>query len=191
MIKKAMVTVLIAFSAVLLTTDYLLMQKDMDPNFLALEMTDLESKLPYCDYREGSVSKVSVAWHIDHSLKVINRITDSLRSSNAKDYRYTPNPLRTLVFATGKMRRGKGRAPEVVLPPDTIKMNDLLTQWEDAKQNLRFLDSVDQQSHFRHPVFGVLNLKASKRFIAIHTGHHLEIIKDIIKVRERITNYKN
>ncbi|MEM6377377.1 MAG: hypothetical protein AAF705_04135 [Bacteroidota bacterium] len=190
MIKRVLVVLLIIVAALLLT-DYSFMQKDMEPNFLAKEMTDLENMLPYREYQEGSISKVSVAWHMDHSLKVINRITDSLRRSNSKDYHYFPNPLRILVFATGKITRGKGRAPEVVLPPSTIVLKDILLQLEEAGRNLKFLDSMHHQSHFRHPAFGTLNLKASKRFIDIHTNHHLEIMKDIISVTGNKSPHKN
>ncbi len=156
-----------------------------DIDFLVDELKDLKSMIIYSDYIAEDVSEVSVAWHLDHTLKVINRVIDSLRAADPDQYKYQMNLIRTMVFARGKISRGKGQSPKVVLPPDTILTQDILKQLNEAEANLKTLDSMHPQVHFKHPAFGVLDLENSKRFLNIHTSHHLAIIRDIIREKEK------
>ena len=43
------------------------------------------------------------------------------------------------------------------------------------------MKELHANSNFKHPYFGVLNLKMTKRFLEIHTNHHLKIIKEILQ----------
>jgi len=43
------------------------------------------------------------------------------------------------------------------------------------------LDSLKPGNFVIHPMFGHLNLKATKKMLKLHTRHHIDIINDIIK----------
>jgi len=148
--------------------------------FLSTELTELESYLKYRDSVNVSVSKVGVAWHIDHTLKVINQIINSLEKSDPKAFKPNINFLRGLVFTTNNMPRGAGKAGKSVLPPEIIHTEDILTQLSTARKRLLTIDNLPKKSSFKHPVFGLLKKKKSKRFLVVHTTHHLKIIRDIL-----------
>ena len=151
------------------------------PEFLAAELVEIESMLLYRDFLSEEVSKVDVAWHMDHSLKVINKVIKSLHSSDPDEYRKEFNFIRMVVLATGRMPRGVGKAPAGVLPPDEIITQDIMTQLAEAELSLASLNAAHRQSHFDHPVFGLLDLEDTRKFLKIHTNHHLAIIRDIIE----------
>ena len=124
-----------------------------------------------------------VAWHLDHMLKVINRIHDALESSNQEDYSWSPHPLRLLVFNSGKMPRGRGKSPAVVLPPEVIETRDILDQLNEAKMKWKAIDQLPPGKWFDHYAFGQLDRDDAMRFIVIHTRHHLSIIRDILSTK--------
>ena len=127
------------------------------------------------------VSKADVAWHIDHSLKTINRIIERLESSNPEAYRSSFSIPRTLIYTWGDFPRGVAESPKVVRPPDTISTESLYEQLQIAKENIQKLKELPPNAHFEHPSFKVLNTKQSQRFLEVHTNHHLKIIRDILK----------
>ncbi|MEO0902674.1 MAG: hypothetical protein AAFY00_11940, partial [Bacteroidota bacterium] len=45
----------------------------------------------------------------------------------------------------------------------------------------KMIEGLSEDAHFEHPNFDVINKGQTKRFLKIHTGHHLKIIKDILK----------
>ncbi|MEM1181926.1 MAG: DUF1569 domain-containing protein [Acidobacteriota bacterium] len=128
------------------------------------------------------VSKVDVAWHLAHSIKVIEEIHKELDASDPKAYRANLNPLRALAFARGKLPRGKAKSPSVVLPPDVNTLEDLERQAATARTALLAWTQLPERSFFVHPVFGRLKRDHAERFIEIHTEHHLAIIADIVAV---------
>jgi len=155
-------------------------QKD----FLGEELREIECMLPNRDAFSKEVSKVDVAWHLDHSLKVINEVIKALDASDPEAYKYEFNLSRMMVFASGRIPRGRGKAPKVALPPKVIAIEDLSAQLEEAGSRLGSLVNASPNLHFDHPYFGKLNLKEAKRFLKIHTNHHLSIARDIIARKE-------
>ncbi len=150
-------------------------------DFMKSELNKIEQYLIYRDSLDKEVSKVAVAWHLDHSLKVINAIYDSLQDSNPSTYKKKFNIARTFSFTFGYIPRGRAQSPKSVLPPDTIKTDDIVSQLAIARDKLLIMDNLDDKSNFNHPVFNSLNKKQAKRFIEIHTRHHLKIVRDILK----------
>jgi len=139
-----------------------------------------EKVIPQFEEKNLLVSKSSVGWQIDHSLKVINGIISQLKtSSNSK------KPKRTLLgkfcLLTRYIPRGRGKAPKVVLPPEVIKLKDLLEQLELARLNITDYPKIDAKATFKHPYFGILNKTSTFKFLEVHTNHHLKIIDDILK----------
>jgi len=149
------------------------------PNKLSQYLNRFEAVIPQFETKNLKVSKSSVGWQIDHSLKVINGIIHQLKASpiNAK-------PKHTLLgnfcLITSYIPRGKGKVPKVVLPPDTIKLNNLKEQLEVARNAIADYSKINTKAMFKHPYFGILNKTSSIRFLEVHTKHHLKIIEDII-----------
>ena len=141
----------------------------------------LESYIIQRDISNPKVSKADVAWHLDHSLKTINRICETLKKSNPEEFKSNFNFARIFIFAWGDFPRGVAKAPRAVRPPEEILTEDLYSQLEEAKTNLKMIEGLSEDAHFEHPNFDVINKAQTKRFLKIHTGHHLKIIKDILK----------
>ncbi len=149
-------------------------------DFMQAQFSTWESYLPHADRLNPEVSQAEVAWHLDHMLKVINNICEILSNSNPSAYKWNPNILKSAVFLSGSMPRGRGKAPKSVTPPPEILTEALLQQLEIAKANVAKLDSLPEKANFKHPVFGMLNRDQTARFLEIHTDHHLKIIRDIV-----------
>ncbi|WP_299439804.1 DUF1569 domain-containing protein [uncultured Aquimarina sp.] len=153
---------------------------DAKKGFMDSQLYDIAYLIQFRDRVNATVSKVPIAWHLDHSLKVINRIHDVLKSSDPTVYEKRFNLARSFSFLFGYIPRGRGQSPAAVLPPKEIKTEGILSQLEIARENLSDLENLNENVNFIHPVFGQLNKKQSKRFLEIHTKHHLKIIRDIL-----------
>jgi hypothetical protein len=148
---------------------------------LEAQLELIESCFDKIEVSNLKVSKASVGWHIDHTVKVMNKVCDTLIFSNPKDYEAKFNIRRNLVFALGFFPRGKAKSPKRVLPPEIILLEDIQTQFTKAKLNLKEIQNLDKNSNFEHPIFKQLNKKQTLRFLKLHTEHHLKIVKDILK----------
>ncbi len=149
-------------------------------NYMNSELNKIEKYLLHRDSLNTQISKVTVAWHLDHSLKVINGICDSLQKSKPEIFKRKFNMARIFSFTFGFIPRGRAQSPKSVMPPDTIKTEDIVSQLMTARNKLIGLEALNEKSNFKHPVFDQLDKKQTKRFIEIHTRHHLKIIKDIL-----------
>lgn len=147
---------------------------------LANLVQQLENYMTDAHVTVGSVSKRGVDWHIDHSLKVINFSAQAIIDSDPKDYKSKFNFYRSLFLPLGYFPRKKVKAPKVVNNREEIEKADLVTQLKQSKALISQLNTLGLNKNFRHPYFGMLNLKESQRFLAVHTNHHLKIIKDIL-----------
>jgi hypothetical protein len=141
----------------------------------------LESNIDSKDVFNSHVSQVDVSWHLAHSLKVLHNIIKVLQVSNPADYRWRFNLNRSFVYFINFIPRGKGKAPKAVIPAEDISIEELREEIATVRQLLDELPHLDAKSNFTHPYFGQLNLKQTKKFLVIHTKHHLKIIDDIIQ----------
>lgn len=144
-------------------------------------VSELDQYIILCAKADLKVSRSSIGWHIEHSLKVIHQIVETLEKSNPNEYKWRFNFWRIVVITFQKIPRGRGKAPEAVLPVGEISMEILKQSMDKAKSSLKKIKNLDPNAHFAHPYFGLLNLKPTQIFLAIHTNHHLKIIKDIAK----------
>lgn len=144
-------------------------------------LSDLESKIESKDLINANVSERDVCWHIAHSLKVLHNIIVATQNSNPNEYCWKFNRNRSIVFLMNKFPRGKGKAPKAVIPADEASSEELRTELHTVRQLLQELESLHPKSHFNHPIFGQLNLKQTKKVLAIHTKHHIKIMDDIIR----------
>jgi hypothetical protein len=144
-------------------------------------LLQLDNHIPNLEKTNPNVSISTVGWQIDHCLLVINGIISQLEISNPTEFQPKWNFPKFMVFTTGKIPRGKAKAPKVVMPIQVATQNELKAKLEVAKNNVLKLDSFSENQFFNHPFFKDLNVKQTKRFLTIHTKHHLKIIEDILK----------
>ncbi len=146
-------------------------------------ISELEHVTTHFERKNTSISQSTVGWQIEHSLKTISLITLALEKSNPADYKWKFNFARMLVMGMNKIPRGKGKAPKQVTPEGEITINSLKKSMEHAKASIQKLKALQPNHFFKHPYFGDLNLRSTIVFVGIHTNHHLQIIKDIIKTK--------
>ena len=152
-----------------------------DAKILIPLVKELESYIPLKDKRNDAVSKSDVAWQLDHTLKAINLVIESISKSNPEDYKWRFNKWRLLLFTIGYIPRGKGKAPKVVRPPEVIYEEDLKVQVNFAYKNIDIIKPLNENASFKHFIFGQLNKNKTIQFLQLHTNHHLKIIRDIMK----------
>lgn len=143
-------------------------------------LNNIEKHIEHYEVINPKVSKATIGWQIDHSLKVINNVIKALQNSDPTEYKKDFKFIGSLFFTLGFFPRGKGKAPKSVKPPETILKEDLLSQLQRAKFNIETIEGLDKNAFFRHPLFGNINSKKVHRFLVLHTNHHLKIIKDIL-----------
>ncbi|SDR82067.1 Protein of unknown function [Formosa sp. Hel1_31_208] len=147
---------------------------------LNLALTNLEPHIENHSVSNLKISKGNLAWHIDHSLKVVNTVIIALQKSDPNSYKNNFSFLGKLFFKLGFFPRGKAKAPKYVKPPEVILKEDLISQMQRAKANVETISSLDKNAYFNHPLFGNINTKRVTYFLALHTNHHLKIINDIV-----------
>ena len=144
-------------------------------------LLQLENHIPNFEKTNSKISNSTIGWQIDHCLLVINGVMSRIEISNPTEFQSKFNFNRFMVFTTGKIPRGKIRAPKVVTPFDVATAEELKSKIEIAKNNISKLNNLPKNSFFKHPFLSNLNLKQTEKFLAIHTKHHLKIIEDILK----------
>ena len=144
------------------------------------ELELIKSYLKYLDVGNQEISKGSVGWHLDHSLKVINNVSVALIKSDVRDYNSKFNLLRLITFTIGFFPRGKAKSPKRVLPPEEISIEDVKNQLDLATKNIELIKTLKNHQYFIHPLFKQLNKKQTIKFLRLHTNHHLKIIRDIL-----------
>ena len=177
---KKRILIIVMFIVLLVVYSKMKMNQD-DPKVLEPLLADIENAIQFRDQKDLAVSKVDVAWQLDHMLKVINRITDTLERSNPDAYSSSINAARTMSLTAGYIPRGRAQSPDVVRPPEIIITEDIYAQLEDARANINTLIALDKNANFEHPYFGQLNKGQAVRFLEVHTKHHLKIVDDILK----------
>ena len=140
----------------------------------------LENALPQADKSNSNISARGVDWHLDHSLKIITAICKTVNNSKPEYFKPNFNISKYYILWTNRIPRGKARSPKPFNNLKAIDHSSLPQSLKEAQKFLSVLDSLHPKQHFKHPMFGDLNLAQSKRFIHIHTAHHLDIIEEII-----------
>ena len=97
------------------------------------------------------------------------------------DYKWKFNKIKSTILFTGIIPRGVAKAPKAVMTEEEISLEELKQQIEEAKLQIEGIKDLPKKANFKHPYFGYLDLKESKKFLQIHSRHHLKIIKDIIE----------
>ena len=151
-----------------------------NPDFLEEELNAIESYFSQKEVANEAVSQADVAWHLDHILKTINRISKDLISSDPDSFKPQFNVQRVMIHTTGIIPTGVGQSPPGATPPDEVLLDSLRLQLTWARENLNNISALEERAYFAHPVFDHLDRDQARRFIQIHTHHHLKIIRDIL-----------
>lgn len=141
----------------------------------------IELLIPKMDIENPSVSKANIGWQLDHALKVFNTVSQIIETSNPENYSYQFSFWRSTLFTIGYFPRGKVKAPKAVQPPSKILEADLESQIKTARTHIEKLKLLPEKSYYHHFIFGKLAKNNTLRFLAMHTNHHLKIIRDILK----------
>lgn len=144
-------------------------------------LKNLESKIEFKDTINLSVSAANIAWHLDHTLKVINSVITTLKKSNPEEYKWGINFKKNYFLFIGTIPRGKAKAPKYVTAQEDISLKDIQRQLQTDKFLVDELKDLPKKSNIKHPFVGPLNLKQAIRFMEIHTNHHIKIMDDILK----------
>ena len=144
----------------------------------------LETNVKHHEITAPVLSNGSVGWHITHTLLVMNAVIDALRKSIPGTYKNTYSLKRSFVMITGRIPRGKVKAPTAVQPDTTISLAALEQEMMLTKENIKKTAQLSSEHFFRHPFMGDFKLKPALRFIIIHTKHHLKIINEIITLNK-------
>lgn len=153
---------------------------DAGAPFLQGEMNEAKSYIPFRDSLNLTVSKVGVDWHLYHLLLTVNEVYSEMEASNPMAYKPQFNMGRKMMFTMNRIPRGRAESPDIVRPPVLISLKQLEEQLVLANLRISKFDSLPLDAHFSHPYVGTLNRKRAKKFLDIHTHHHLEIIRDIL-----------
>lgn len=141
---------------------------------------ELSTYLKYSDALNTDISNWSVGAHIEHSTKVISSVCKAIELSDPKDYKPKFNLTKTILLSLNWFPRGKAKAPKAVQPTLSSDPEVLKEYLQKADERLKTLQGLAKNRFFKHPIFGLMNVKESKKFIALHTHHHIKIIKEII-----------
>ena len=142
---------------------------------------ELATYIPQYNQSNKAISEASVGWHIEHCLLVIKQITSTVAQSDPALFKKKFNLTRFFIFLSKSIPRGKAKAPKVVIPNDEITLETLQASLNNTYQAITYLKDCEKLQYFMHPIFGQLNKKQTIKFLAIHTEHHLKIIRAILK----------
>lgn len=144
-------------------------------------LNEFELKIPLYKKTNPSISSSTIGWQIEHSLKTILLIVDTIKKSNPDNYKWEFNKNRFLILMLNFIPRGRAKAPKIVQPNELITQESLRESLEKARQNLSNWKEIDTNSYFTHPYFGDLNKSKTEWFLLLHTKHHFKIVNDISK----------
>jgi hypothetical protein len=94
------------------------------------------------------------------------------------------HPRALELLAEGRLPRGEAQAPRMVRPPEAVERELLLGWLADARRELATLDPrtlVPTEHRVPHQLIGPLDAPQWARFAAVHTRHHLVIVREILQ----------
>ena len=140
----------------------------------------LEGFIPNATISNPAISAWSVGMQIHHALLATIGISQSLIDSTPGAKKQSFNLPRSIVLRTGKIPRGRGKAPKRSLPDPDVTRQDLDELLARARTVLDAAAQSDPASWWKHFAFGVMHRNTALQFIHVHNRHHLSIIEDII-----------
>jgi hypothetical protein len=131
------------------------------------------------DCFHAPTSSWNVGQQIEHCCLVIGGVHEALAKSQPPAPRARISLVRRGVFLTGRIPRGRAKAPKSVHPAAVPDRAHLETCLERAREQVEAIRALGADAWFKHFVFDVLRRDEALRFLQIHTDHHLRIMRQI------------
>ena len=144
-------------------------------------LDNLEAQVANYSMLNQAVSEGNVGWHIVHSCLVIDSVCGAVCKSDATKFIKKFSFKAFLVLLVNSFPRGKAKAPSFTMPSEELSPVSVLQSIQASRKSIEALAKADKNQYFTHPIFGDLNKDQTFKFLAVHTNHHLKIIKDILK----------
>ncbi|GAL75017.1 hypothetical protein JCM19275_1056 [Nonlabens ulvanivorans] len=145
------------------------------------EFHKIESYLMVMDEANLEVSEAPVKWHLFHSLQVINGVLKEAEHSNPDEYNSKTNFQWRFVSVFNKIPRNKVTAPDKVNPSYNITKKQILEELKKARKSIEGWRDLEKNNFYKHAVLMNLNKRKIRKFLRVHSRHHLKIIQDILK----------
>lgn len=137
----------------------------------------------------GSISKWGVGEQLSHVAMALVRIGKNVTTSVHEESETPgegPNKMGHLILKLGYIPRGKGQAPNYVIPADQPDRNQVKEELIRAQAIWTMLktskDVIQASKHVvPHHLLGDFIPAHWVRFAGVHTKHHLKIIFDILQ----------
>lgn len=125
------------------------------------------------------VSQWTVGMHVHHCTLGMVGICNAVLGSEPPAPPTRFSLPRAFVFRTGRIPRGRGKAPETAMPSPDIGPAELMSLLDRSHDLLRRVAEADPGQWWDHFAFGAMSRDQTLRFVGIHNRHHLRIIADI------------
>lgn len=143
-------------------------------------LTGLAQLVPHAAVRAPGRSSWTVGQHVEHCVLATLAISRLVRESSP------PVPpvgfawRRRILLATGRIPRGRARAPEAVVPTEELDPDRLGERVAEAVDAVAALRAAAPDGWFRHFVLGPMDRDTSLRFVRIHNRHHERIAREVL-----------
>jgi len=144
-------------------------------------LNDLEAQIANYTKLNQAISEGNVGWHIVHSCLVIDSVCAAVCKSDPSKFIKKFSFKAFVVLLVNSFPRGKAKAPSFTVPSEDLSPASILKSIQASHNSLETLAKASKNQYFTHPIFGDLNTDQTFKFLAVHTNHHLKIIKDILK----------
>ncbi len=144
-------------------------------------LDNLEAQIANYSKLNQAISEGNVGWHLVHSCLVIDSVCGAVCKSDPSKFIKKFSFKAFLVLLVNSFPRGKAKAPSFTLPSEELSPASILKSIQASRASIEALAKADKNQYFTHPIFGDLNAADTFKFLAVHTNHHLKIIKDILK----------
>jgi hypothetical protein len=144
-------------------------------------LDELELQIANYSKLNQTISEGNVGWHIVHSCLVIDSVCAVVCKSDPSKFIKKFSFKAFVVLLVNSFPRGKAKAPSFTVPSEELSPTSILKSIQAARASLELLTNAGKNQYFTHPIFGDLNKDKTFKFLAVHTNHHLKIMKDILK----------
>ena len=144
-------------------------------------LDEMRGYVPQAAKRVEGVSGWSVGMHLHHVNLAMIGVFRSLAASEPPVPQSAFNPVRAMVFTSGRIPRGRAKSPEAAVPSDGIGDAELVAMLDESERLLEASRTLSPDHWYRHFAFGVLDRDRTLKFIRIHNRHHLRIVRDILR----------